>query len=136
MATGKKENQQDNGNDDGLVKVVRIAGPRALGEALRQELTAAPSPVDALLDRVVVAFAKAFKALRIGTCIGADGEAVDFLGELRELTRALLARGRRGEVEAMSRCKFTVADSHAQRRTVAVDMGLDAVAIRVKGGAP
>ena len=131
-----EKRQGDGGVADGLVKVVRIAGPRALGEAHRQDLAAAPSPVDALLDRVVVEFAKAFKALRIATCVGPDGAVVDFLGEIRELTRVLLAKGRRGEVEAMSRCEFAVDDNHPQRRTVAVDMALDVATIRVKGVAP
>ncbi len=128
----KKQSCQGDGDDD-LVKVVRLAGPRALGAGERETLEIAPSPVDALLDRVVAEFAKVFKALRVGNFIEVQGSTVDALQELRELTRALLARGRRGDEEAVSRFEFTVGDKQPKQRTVTVLIALDAATIRVKG---
>jgi len=119
--------------DDDLVKAVRLAGPRSLGESERETLAIDPASVDDLPDRMVVEFAKAFKTLRIGNGLDPGGGVVDPLHEVRELTRALLARGRRGDEEAVSRFEFIVADKLPKQRKVTVVMSLDTAAIRVAG---
>ena len=124
----------NNPHKNDLDKAVTLAGLQQLKEEHLDAINHSESPDETLLEIVLENIQRELSNLRIDNGKEQNAGNSDLLREIKDLTKVVFAKGKRGDAEPRGRYEFQVmADKGEKRRKVTIDVSLAEIQIRAKG---
>ena len=118
----------------GLNKTIILPSLRQLDEEQIKTIRHSETPDDTLLGIILENIKYEFNTLKIDNDQEQQAGNPDLLQEIKEVAKAVFARGKRGEETAKGRYEFAVlADNCTPRRKVTVDISLTEIRLMAKG---